>query len=1143
MRTPAILLLLAAALAAVLWVCWSPDPADALPTATPDGGVPSTESTTDEQESDEEPDRVAVAETDPLAGGADAAEPIELRGSLLLDKRAGIGARIDSAEVLAYAGDPRDEKLDFSRLMDQAALETGHNHDLALDGEPIARAHVEPDGHFALQLPGTRDVRLHLDHHFYKLTGTLPVHVSKHANEHDTGPLEVVFGGHILGRLVGSEPVEGATVRLVSDVDPMSVLSEPQMFIAHILQGGHTDTDLASDGTFEFRAVTPSPNITLSSSDGDLLARSDRVGVGAGETREVLLRAVPTGTIAVRVHTLEGEPIPDVRVRAIPLDAVGETTRALLTKTAWSDENGDAAIRGAKVGDYRVIVKPSDFRPASQDVTVGIDAGPPLEFRLDPGGIIRGRVVDKTGAPIENAGVALQHVLEIPMLGETADLVGADLYAKAAIHSDRRSDAEGRFEIAGVPRDEPVHISAAHEDYAPGLAKSARAGDELTIELSRLAEIRGRVVDRATGEPIPTFTARTVTSMMMFIERSTRMVEVRDSEDGAFSMRGVSPSKTNFVIDAEGYGSHQQRIATTEAQVLDLGTIELDPAARILGRVLSPSGEPVAGATVTQRRGGLMDNPVVQQFFGRGSVRSDADGNFELIDIRPGGVRLRATARGYASADSKRLKVRRGEVVSGIDLHLTEGGSIAGRVLLPRGRSHEGWEIIATMEPSGAMGTTALQADGTFRIDALDPGGYQVQAMDVRSFDNINLEVMSATELGKMPDVGALIRATQDLAVNTRVRVRAGETTEVELDASDFDADGIRLVGELTLGGAPLDSGLIEVQAVRGEQPRISQAFIQDGAFEIHRLRPGVVRLQLRSGLTMNPVGDPKTVEIVENKSTQRVSWSLPGGRIAGRVIDDMTGDPILGAAIKLQRDDEAGGAPIDFGFSLTDAEGKFAFEGLRAGTFTVIADSGLSAGKDSSGRLEGLRLGSGETLADLELRAQPGAGLEVRVHDTTGRPVSRALVIAVDGEGQPIGTLPIAMTNAEGSAWIAGLPAGKTRAVVRHDGFAPAFSELRTLEAAARAQLQVTLQKGTAVELEIHDADGNPLAGASVSVRWGESPWIPASLFGTATGSTIDLGQLPSGRCEFMVSHPRVSFTTTKSIVSGRRVSLVLLP
>lgn len=90
----------------------------------------------------------------------------------------------------------------------------------------------------------------------------------------------------------------------------------------------------------------------------------------------------------------------------------------------------------------------------------------------------------------------------------------------------------------------------------------------------------------------------------------------------------------------------------------------------------------------------------------------------------------------------------------------------------------------------------------------------------------------------------------------------------------------------------------------------------------------------------------------------------------------------------------------------------------------------------------------------------------------------------------------------------------------------------------------RVVLAQGTATSVQILDAEGKPLQGAAVSVRFAAGPWLPAQLFGRAVDAAgrLELGPMPRGKVEFSVTHPRARFTAQRE-VSGSRAAFVLQP
>ncbi len=107
-------------------------------------------------------------------------------------------------------------------------------------------------------------------------------------------------------------------------------------------------------------------------------------------------------------------------------------------------------------------------------------------------------------------------------------------------------------------------------------------------------------------------------------------------------------------------------------------------------------------------------------------------------------------------------------------------------------------------------------------------------------------------------------------------------------------------------------------------------------------------------------------------------------GSIVGVVVDAKSGEPLRKATVILRRDQPSGiGAT-------TDAAGKFAFEELEPGSWTITVEKdGFIAAKDSQRRV--LTVSAGESTKDVTLKLVRTGAITGRVTDADGDPIAGA--------------------------------------------------------------------------------------------------------------------------------------------------------
>jgi hypothetical protein len=406
--------------------------------------------------------------------------------------------------------------------------------------------------------------------------------------------------------------------------------------------------------------------------------------------------------------------------------------------------------------------------------------------------------------------------------------------------------------------------------------------------------------------------------MMMVMSRPTATVRAV-SADGTFTLARVPPGNVTLQIEAPGFARAEKRLEVAAGEDQDAGTLALVRAATVRGSVRDETGAPVALASVKVHEGGMQDHPMLGALRGAAVERTGRDGTFELTGLPPGKVTLVATARDFASGRSPRLELAPGQTVADVEIRLGHGGTVQGRLLVAEGRSAASFEIVVSSQTSASSGTATPRADGTFTVANLDAGRYQVQALDVGTFETFGVDVSRQVRPGRKLDLGAMLDGLNQRMVTARCTVKAGTTTEVTLDARGLEQQGVALAVRVLLGDQPLAEGMLEAAPQDGEG-RVALAMVRDGAARLAGLAPGSLRLQVRTGMTMAPVGDPQTVT-VDERPEQTVTVALPGGRLAGRVIEDASGKPLPHATVKLQSRRSAQEL-ADFGFAVAGADG-----------------------------------------------------------------------------------------------------------------------------------------------------------------------------------------------------------------------------
>ncbi len=670
------------------------------------------------------------------------------------------------------------------------------------------------------------------------------------------------------------------------------------------------------DGRFVVEGLDPGRYRVRVIGTGLLPAEVRFVPVPSDATRIIVSRQVAIEGVV----TDGGKPAANVNV-GVRGDAIGGEL------DVKSDAAGAFSFANLPEGRYQLFAWRGAL--AARAVRAGrLGAGPfaPVELRLEPASIVIGRVIDR------EEGTGIVAAIELRPSGDDQ----APRYA--------RSGDDGVFKIEGVPDGTWIADAFAPGYLSPGGVELQAGRGIPELALTRGATVEGRVVD-AEGKPIAGAEVRVLTGGANPVEASAAVDQDRLRR---FSGRMAAPSAI-----APGATAADPALIPRGELGVTVGPIPPlpPPGAQIaLPAVVDPIAVGMAGEPAP-----LVVDPAHASLWTTGT-----DGVYRIRGLARGKVSVLASAAGYAEGRSKERDLDVGQTLTKVDVVLSPGTFLIGKVTDQHGVPVIGAQVTAKPEVGAPLDAFTDEAGG-YRLGPVS-GKLELHATAYG-----HGEANRALDLAPVKGTTAA-EQTEDLVLSVADAILAG----VLDDAS----------------GAPVAAATIEV--IGGSADGRRAVVGTDGAFSIDALPAGALKIRIR-----HPDYPEHDFDVVAGDGKQRVRLRLPiGGAVEGAALDASSGAPLTSVVVTATG---SGGRTAD---ATTDKAGRFKLGPLEPGAWKLALALPGYLPVTRSLDVAASRLPGGTTVRDVRLEAARGALIGGTVRDARGQRLANAAVTVRSAAG-----------------------------------------------------------------------------------------------------------------------------------------------
>ncbi len=663
--------------------------------------------------------------------------------------------------------------------------------------------------------------------------------------------------------------------------------------------------------------------------------------------------------------------------------------------TAVTDAAGAFRVDSLTAGRYSLAATAPGYTP---DLIDPVDLAPGEErsdvaLRLRKGGnALSGTITDIGGGPIAGAHIRARRGFE------------GSIIAMFRAPFTTTSDSNGRYSIQLL--DGSYEVSVSHGDYVE-TKRNIEIHGEPRVEHFRLVPggvIEGKVIARATGEPVP---GALVTEANEELRISGVALEgaVRTDDQGRFMLRGLSSGAIQ--LQAVGRGFSTQEPTLVELGIGEHATdvvIYVDPAFTISGFVVNKRDREKAISGVIVGAYNIKPGAVLLS-----TDPTADDGYFEILGVPPGNYVVGALGEQRVPTIVGPSVTIKDRDVEDVLIELDDGVIVSGRVE-PAGVAEisvsvgaEAFSLNFAPMVSAALARTTSDETGQFELRGLAKGEFKLRAETASG-----REGSAAIVIGDSDVRDVLIRLEERAAVsgvvvdasgapvqNASVQISPKKAGEMRIGPEMWNNTGALTRADGTFEELGFEPGTHEVSVEINRQTLAwaapGQAAEPNRPLEIEivgttpiiglRLVVEARNKQLR-GVVLQPDGSPAADAWVTARYWSAQDWERRMKKIAGAGAGgggepeasddpDKPGERTMTVTVSVGGDETGASAETSDSKNwkdrarrntpgeepvLTGEDGRFTIGGLREGNYDLEA---TTARGSASGRVEDVHVGS----------------------------------------------------------------------------------------------------------------------------------------------------------------------------------------